>query len=248
MSDLTVVQYILIALIFVWSGFVRSGLGFGGAVLSLPFLLLVLDEPLVFLPLISIHLLVFSSLTIWLNNRKVAKDRQAGGTGTVDWRYLGRLLAIMIVPKLIGVFGLITLPGYVMSSIIFVIVALYSLSYIANRPFRSGSKTVDTIFLMLGGLHQWHFTDWCSADYRGGGAAPTQGEAQGYLVCPVVYPGTNQAVGIYLGGCRPATHPSSVAAAGGSRGACDRALCARPHAPGRRFAVFPGAGCRAAGG
>src|SRR5690554_2928346 len=74
-----------------------------------------------------------------------------GGTGTVDWRYLGRLLAIMIVPKLIGVFGLITLPGYVMSSIIFVIVALYSLSYIANRPFRSGSKTVDTIFLMLGG-------------------------------------------------------------------------------------------------
>lgn len=151
MSDLTVVQYILIALIFVWSGFVRSGLGFGGAVLSLPFLLLVLDEPLVFLPLISIHLLVFSSLTIWLNNRKVAKDRQAGGTGTVDWRYLGRLLAIMIVPKLIGVFGLITLPGYVMSSIIFVIVALYSLSYIANRPFRSGSKTVDTIFLMLGG-------------------------------------------------------------------------------------------------
>ena len=70
MSDLTVVQYILIALIFVWSGFVRSGLGFGGAVLSLPFLLLVLDEPLVFLPLISIHLLVFSSLTIWLNNRK----------------------------------------------------------------------------------------------------------------------------------------------------------------------------------
>ena len=31
MSDLSVVQYILIALIFVWSGFVRSGLGFGGA-------------------------------------------------------------------------------------------------------------------------------------------------------------------------------------------------------------------------
>jgi len=70
MSELSIAQYSLIALIFVWSGFVRSGLGFGGAVLSLPFLLLVLDEPLVFLPIIAVHLLVFSSLTIWLNNRK----------------------------------------------------------------------------------------------------------------------------------------------------------------------------------
>lgn len=151
MSDLTLVQYVLIALIFVWSGFVRSGLGFGGAVLSLPFLLLVHDEPLVFLPLISIHLLVFSSLTIWLNNRKAAPDRVEGSSGTVDWRYLGHLMSIMIVPKLIGVFGLITLPGYILSAIIFVIVALYSLSYIVNRPFRSGSKTVDAVFLMLGG-------------------------------------------------------------------------------------------------
>ena len=29
--------------------------------------------------------------------------------------------------------------------------ALYSVSYIVNRPFRSGSKTVDVVFLMLGG-------------------------------------------------------------------------------------------------
>lgn len=32
MSDLSLFQYALIALIFIWSGFVRSGLGFGGAV------------------------------------------------------------------------------------------------------------------------------------------------------------------------------------------------------------------------
>lgn len=152
MSDLSVVQYILIALIFVWSGFVRSGLGFGGAVLSLPFLLLVLDEPLVFLPIISIHLLVFSSLTIWMNNRKSRTSIEgAQHAGTVDWHYLGRMLAILIVPKLIGVFGLITLPGHILSAIIFVIVGLYSVSYIVNKPFRSGSKTVDAVFLMLGG-------------------------------------------------------------------------------------------------
>ncbi|MEP1217348.1 MAG: sulfite exporter TauE/SafE family protein [Marinobacter sp.] len=153
MSELALYQYVLIGLIFVWSGFVRSGLGFGGAVLSLPFLLLVLDEPLVFLPIIAVHLLVFSSLTIWMNNRKSSRTDEEGRTsaGTVDWRYLWRILAIMIVPKLIGVFGLITLPSDVMSTIIFVIVALYSVSYILDRPFRSGSRTVDTLFLMVGG-------------------------------------------------------------------------------------------------
>ncbi|MBE01695.1 TSUP family transporter [uncultured Marinobacter sp.] len=151
MSDLSLVQYVLIGLIFIWSGFVRSGLGFGGAVLSLPFLLLVLDEPLVFLPIIAVHLLVFSALTIWMNNRKNRKTGGARAEGTVDWRYLWHILGIMIVPKLIGVFGLITLPGDVLSAIIFVIVALYSLSYIFNRPFRSGSRTVDALFLMAGG-------------------------------------------------------------------------------------------------
>lgn len=151
MADLSVVQYILIALIFVWSGFVRSGLGFGGAVLSLPFLLLILDEPLVFLPIIAVHLLIFSSLTVWMNNRKTADTGGKQEEGTVDWRYIGRLMAVLIVPKMIGVIGLFTLPNHVLSAIIFVIVALYSVSYILNRPFRSGSKAVDVIFLMLGG-------------------------------------------------------------------------------------------------
>lgn len=153
MSDLQLYQYVLIGLIFIWSGFVRSGLGFGGAVLSLPFLLLVLNQPLVFLPIIAIHLLVFSALTIWMNNRKTGKRAPAGAPaeGTVDWHYLGRLMAIMIVPKMIGVLGLFTLPPQILSAIIFVIVALYSVSYILGRPFRSNSKTVDTVFLMLGG-------------------------------------------------------------------------------------------------
>ncbi|WP_150277967.1 sulfite exporter TauE/SafE family protein [Halopseudomonas salina] len=150
MAELLPYQYALIGLIFVWSGFVRSGLGFGGAVLSLPFLLLVHNDPLVFLPLIAMHLLFFSSLTIALNNRRQAPELRRNG-GTVDWRYLGRMLGIMIVPKMIGVLGLLTLPGNIMSIIIFVIVAAYSLSYITNRPFRSRSRVVDTCFLMLGG-------------------------------------------------------------------------------------------------
>lgn len=153
MVELELYQYVLIGMIFIWSGFVRSGLGFGGAVLSLPFLLLVHNQPLVFLPIIAVHLLFFSSLTIWMNNRKTrnADGVRVKGEGTVDWRYLWRILAIMIVPKLIGVFGLITLPGHILSGIIFGIVALYSVSYIINKPFRSGSKTVDAVFLMVGG-------------------------------------------------------------------------------------------------
>lgn len=167
MSDLSLLQYGLIALIFIWSGFVRSGLGFGGAVLSLPFLLLVKDDPLVFLPIIAVHLLLFSSLTIWMNNHSTRSQTTNGNSqkltgfgpdavvktsqGTVDWRYLWHMLSVMIVPKLIGVFGLFTLPANVLSAIIFVIVAIYSVSYIINRPFRSNSKAVDVGLLMAGG-------------------------------------------------------------------------------------------------
>lgn len=150
MGDLALYQYMLIGLIFIWSGFVRSGLGFGGAVLSLPFLLLVHNEPLVFLPLISVHLLIFSSLTIILNNRRPGRH-QPSATSTVDWLYLRKMLGIMIVPKLLGVIGLITLPGGVLSAIIFLIVTIYALGYILNKPFRSHHPWIDTAFLMLGG-------------------------------------------------------------------------------------------------
>ncbi len=134
----------------------RSGLGFGGAVLSLPFLLLVDNQPLVYLPIISVHLLFFSSLTVYLNNRKPAQsssDAAASTTplSTVDWSYLKYALGIMIIPKLIGVLGLITLPPALMSSIIFTIVGCYALTYIFNRPFKSNSKKLDVLFLMLGG-------------------------------------------------------------------------------------------------
>ena len=133
----------------------RSGLGFGGAVLSLPFLLLVDNQPQVYLPIIAVHLLFFSSLTVYLNNRKSLKqsDTAASSTplSTVDWSYLKYAFSIMIIPKLIGVLGLITLPPALMSSIIFTIVACYAVTYILNKPFSSNSKSLDIFFLMLGG-------------------------------------------------------------------------------------------------
>lgn len=154
MTDLLWYQYALIGLIFVWSGFVRSGLGFGGAVLALPFLLLIVDDPLVFLPLIAVHLMIFSSWIAWRGHRTAhgggPRDGAAAG-GNIDWHYLGYAMKVMIVPKLIGVLGLLTLPSRIMSTIIFAIVICYAIGYVLDRPLRSNSKTLDVTLLMLGG-------------------------------------------------------------------------------------------------
>jgi uncharacterized membrane protein YfcA len=158
MAELAVYQYVLIALIFIWSGFVRSGLGFGGAVMSLPFLLLIDNQPLVYFPIIAVHLLFFSSLTVWQNWRKhqrqavaaIAAGTPVNTVGTVDWAYLKKALGIMIVPKLIGVFGLLTLPANLMTAIIFGIVSVYAVAYILNKPFKSNHPLLDLVFLMLG--------------------------------------------------------------------------------------------------
>lgn len=148
MSNLDVYQYVLIGLVFIWSGIVRSGLGFGGAVLALPFLLLIDDQPLVYLPIIAVHLLIFSSLTVYKNHRQARRDNTES---TVAWAFLGKALLIMLVPKIIGVFGLITLPNKIMNAIIFSIISVYALSYIFNRPFVSKTKVLDVVFLMVGG-------------------------------------------------------------------------------------------------
>ncbi|MBN3563230.1 TSUP family transporter [Aliamphritea spongicola] len=151
MEGLAYYQYALIGLIFIWSGFVRSGLGFGGAVLSLPFLLLIKDDPLIFLPIIGVHLLFFSVLITWKSNKSQPQSAGFFESSSIDWPYLKYSLKVMMIPKLIGVFGLLTLPATLMSSIIYVIVIAYAISYVLNKPLKSNSKTLDTVFLILGG-------------------------------------------------------------------------------------------------
>jgi len=147
-GNLEVYQYVLIGLVFVWSGIVRSGLGFGGALLALPFLLLIDDQPLVFLPIIAVHLLIFSSVTVYKNQRQVNKGI---AEPTVAWSFLAKALVVMTIPNLVGVFGLITLPTQIMNTIIFTVISVYALSYVLNKPFKSKNKIVDILFLMLGG-------------------------------------------------------------------------------------------------
>jgi uncharacterized protein len=161
MAELQAYQLVLIALVFVWSGFVRSGLGFGGAVMSLPFLLLIDNRPLVYLPIIAVHLLFFSSITVWQNYKKHRNEKLSGVSqladgsahsenGTIDWAYLKKSMKVMIIPKLIGVAGLLTIPASVMTGIIFSIVSVYSVTYILNKPFKSTSPALDNFFLILG--------------------------------------------------------------------------------------------------
>lgn len=148
MSDLSLIQYFLIALVFIWSGVVRSGLGFGGAVLSLPFLLLINQQPLVYLPIIAVHLLIFSSLTVFQNHLRA---KRGTSEATVAWPFLGKATLVMLAPKIVGVFGLINLPIDILNTIIFAIIAIYSLTYLLNKPIKSKNKWVDALFLILGG-------------------------------------------------------------------------------------------------
>jgi len=136
---LTYIEWVLVCLIFVWSGFVRSGLGFGGAALAMPLMLFIVDNPLIWLPIVATHLLIFSALTLY--NR----------LSEVDWFYLGRSMRILIIPKLVGVFGLLNLPNDFLVTLIYAITFVYGLTYLFNYTFNSRNRLVDNIMLILGG-------------------------------------------------------------------------------------------------
>lgn len=76
LPEFTLTQIILLGLLFLWTGFVRTGLGFGGAALGLPLMLFLHPDPLLWLPIISVHLLFFSGLTLRTRLHNV------------DWKYL----------------------------------------------------------------------------------------------------------------------------------------------------------------
>ncbi|MDQ6969438.1 MAG: TSUP family transporter [Mariprofundus sp.] len=138
MDDLQAWQYLAIGLIFVWTGFVRSGLGFGGAALGLPLLLLVIDDALIWLPLIGMHLLFFSSITV------------GSRMGHVDWIYLRKAMLIMIAPMLIGVFGLLTLPSSWVTAFVYLTTLFYACCYLFKFQIYSSKAWVDYVLLSGG--------------------------------------------------------------------------------------------------
>ena len=132
-------ELLMIAIIFTWIGFVRTGLGFGGAVLGLPILMLIGGSPIDWLPIIGIHLLFFSSITLSNSLRQV------------DWYYLKKSLPWILPAKIIGVIGLLSLPPNVMTVIVYLIAILYSLTWINNSQIISKKTWVNNLLLFFGG-------------------------------------------------------------------------------------------------
>ena len=137
--DFSPLQIGMTALLFVWAGFVRSGLGFGGAALGLPLMLFVYDQPLFWLPVIGAHLLFFSSLTLTTR------------LGNVDWQYLKQSGVYIIPAALAGVFGLLNLPNQWLLVFIYSISLLYATLWVLGLSVRSDRAWLDRVLLTAGG-------------------------------------------------------------------------------------------------
>ena len=132
-------ELIYTALVFIWAGFVRSGMGFGGAALGLPLMLFIHDQPLFWLPVIGFHLLFFSGLTLRtrLNN--------------VDWGYIKQSSIFIIPAALAGVFGLLNLPNQWVLVFIYSITLFYAFLWLTSINIHSNKPWVDKILLICGG-------------------------------------------------------------------------------------------------
>lgn len=137
--EFTSTQIILTALVFTWSGFVRSGLGFGGAALGLPLMLLIYDRPLFWLPVIGTHLLIFTGWTL--------RTR----LGNVDWGYLKKSGVYILPAKLVGVFGLLNLPNNWLIIIIYSITMFYAFLWLLDLKIQSEKGWTDKVLLTIGG-------------------------------------------------------------------------------------------------
>lgn len=137
--DFSNYQIISIILIFIWTGFVRTGLGFGGSALGLPLLLLIENSAVYWLPIIGLHLLFFSAITL------------STALKMVDWSYLKYSLLFIIPPTLIGVFGLVNLPDKLISIFIYSITLMYGAMWVFNWNFKANNKFSDKALLIIGG-------------------------------------------------------------------------------------------------
>lgn len=139
LSDFSYWQLAATGLIFIWSGFVRSGLGFGGAALGLPFMLQVHDQPIFWIPLIGSHLLFFSALT--LSNR----------LHNVDWVYLMKSGKLILPAAIAGVFGLVNLPNQLLLIFIYLITLFYAVCWVLDKAIKSQRPWIDNLLLLVGG-------------------------------------------------------------------------------------------------
>jgi len=139
LSSFSYAEALLAALVFIWTGFVRSGLGFGGGALGLPLMLFIYNQPLFWLPVIGLHLLFFSGLTL------------RSKLGEVDWHYLKKSMLVIVPFVLMGVLGLISLPTNWLLVFIYSITLIYAILWLTGKSIHSYNKWADRFLLCIGG-------------------------------------------------------------------------------------------------
>ena len=137
--ELTTYTIVILALAFCWSGFVRAGLGFGGAGLMYPIALLAVDSVIFLVPIVCVQLLLFSFATLLRDYRRI------------NWRVAASLFAVTFPAIMVGVFGLIKLPKLTVLLMLYFIIAGYALSYIFNFRVRKPRKWLELPSLLIGG-------------------------------------------------------------------------------------------------
>ena len=137
--EFTLINIVILIIAFWWSGFVRAGLGFGGAALMYPIALLAVDSVLFLVPIVAVQLLVLSSITL------------IRGYRNVDWKIVFSVFAIVFPTTLIGIFGLIKLPEFILLMLVYGIVIAYSISYIFSIRLKKPNKVFSVLSLLLGG-------------------------------------------------------------------------------------------------
>jgi len=130
---------VVLFLCFIWSGFLRTGLGVGATVLMLPFALLVVNSPLIILPVITTQSVILSSVTVLQNFQNVS------------WRQVGVFLGITATPFSVGLYGLILLPEKWLMLLVYSITFVYALSYIFQVRVNEKSTGLDLFALIIGG-------------------------------------------------------------------------------------------------
>ena len=126
-------------LVFIWAGFVRSGLGFGGAALGLPVMLFIHEQLLFWLPVIGFHLLFFSALTLRTRIRHV------------DWAYLKQSCMLILPATLVGVMGLLNFPNAWLLIFVYCVTLIYAVLWLMNLNIHSNKNWLDKLLLIGGG-------------------------------------------------------------------------------------------------
>ena len=69
----------------------------------------------------------------------------------VNWSVLGKVVAVLIIPKIAGLIGLLSLPNNWLVILVFCITLFYGATWLLNYTIRSQSKAVDAVLLTIGG-------------------------------------------------------------------------------------------------